>query len=69
MTMRDEVRLLLISGFLGGFTTFSAIGWELFSLLSRGQHALAGGYVAATLVFGLVFVWIGHRIGVTISPS
>ncbi len=69
VTMRDEVRLLLVTGFLGGFTTFSAIGWESFSLITRGQHALAGGYIAATLVFGLTLVWIGHRLGVTMSPS
>lgn len=68
VTMRDETRLLLVTGFLGGFTTFSAVGWETFSLLNRGQHALAGGYVAATLVLGLIFVWIGHRLGVTMSP-
>jgi fluoride exporter len=67
VTMRDETRLLLVTGFLGGFTTFSAIGWESFSLINRGQHALAGGYIAATLVLGLIFVWIGHRVGVTMS--
>jgi CrcB protein len=69
VTMRDEVRVVLVTGFLGGFTTFSAIGWESFSLINRGQHALAGGYIAATLVLGLLFVWIGHRIGVTMCPS
>lgn len=68
VTMRDEVRLLLVTGFLGGFTTFSAVGWESFGLLERGHHALAGGYIAATIVLGLLSVWIGHRIGVTMSP-
>lgn len=69
VTMRDETRLLFVTGFLGGFTTFSAIGWESFSLINRGQHALVTGYIAATLVFGLIFVWIGHRMGVTMSPA
>lgn len=69
ITMRDETRLLLITGFLGGFTTFSAIGWETFSLFSRGQGLAGVGYLASTLVFGLASVWLGHRIGVTMVPG
>ena len=65
ITMRDETRLLLITGFLGGFTTFSAIGWESFGLFSRGQTLACAGYLASTLVFGLASVWLGHRIGAT----
>lgn len=69
ITMRDESRLLLITGFLGGFTTFSAIGWESFSLFSRGQWLAGVGYLASTLVFGLTSVWLGHRIGATMIPG
>lgn len=65
ITMRDETRLLLITGFLGGFTTFSAIGWETFALFSRGQTAAGAGYLAGTVVLGLASVWLGHRIGAT----
>tara|TARA_R110000782_G_scaffold13976_25_gene41110 strand:+ start:6542 stop:6958 length:417 start_codon:yes stop_codon:yes gene_type:complete len=61
--MREEARLLLIVGFLGGFTTFSAIGWETVTLLSRGHTAHAAAYVAATLVLGMAGVWIGHWLG------
>ena len=65
ITMRDEARLLLITGFLGGFTTFSAIGWESFGLFSRGQVLAGAGYLTGTVVLGLAGVWLGHRIGAT----
>lgn len=66
--MREEARLLLIVGFLGGFTTFSAIGWEGFALLVRGQPATAGLYILLTVAIGLAAVWLGHTLGQTIAP-
>jgi CrcB protein len=62
-TMREETRMLVIVGFLGGFTTFSAIGSEGFSLLARGQQAKAGAYLLATIALGLTAVWLGHTLG------
>ena len=44
---------------LGGFTTFSAFGLETVDLLRRGEPLLAGGYVAASIIGGLVAVWLG----------
>ena len=55
-------RLLLITGFLGGFTTFSAFGLDTYSLLRGDQLALAASNVVAQLIVGLAAVWIGHRI-------
>ena len=67
--MREEARLLLIVGFLGGFTTFSAIGWEGFALLLRGQPATAGLYILLTVALGLAAVWLGHTIGQGVAPA
>ena len=61
--LREEWRLLLIVGFLGGFTTYSAVGWETLNLAGRGHPAQAAAYVAATIVLGLVAVWLGHSLG------
>jgi len=50
------------TGFLGGFTTFSAFAMETTALLDAGKGALAMGYVALTLLLGLMAVAIGVRL-------
>ena len=47
-----EARLLLVTGFLGGFTTFSAFALDTGALWERAP-LLAAGYVAATVLGGL----------------
>jgi fluoride exporter len=46
-------RLLLITGLLGGFTTFSAFSLETIQLAQRGEAALAAAYVVASVAFSL----------------
>jgi CrcB protein len=60
--LTPETRLFLITGLLGGFTTFSAFGYETVFLLRRGEAMVAAGYVGASVGFGLVAVWLGLRI-------
>ena len=48
-----EMRLLIFTGFLGGFTTFSACGVETAALIERGQYAVAATYVLSSVVVGL----------------
>ena len=55
-------RPLLITGVLGGFTTFSAYAVETGALLDEGAPAVAGLYLAGTVVAGLVAVRIGRWI-------
>ncbi|HEY4068691.1 MAG TPA: fluoride efflux transporter CrcB [Burkholderiaceae bacterium] len=45
----ELLRLLLVTGFLGGLTTFSSFSGESLVLLQRGQWALAFGHSAAHL--------------------
>jgi fluoride exporter len=51
--------LFLITGLLGGFTTFSAFGYETFTLLSEGRISSAFLNVILQTCLGLFFVWIG----------
>lgn len=44
---------LLMTGVLGGFTTFSAFSLDALTIWERGQHGLAAGYVAASVVLSL----------------
>lgn len=50
----DNTRLLLATGLLGGFTTFSAFSWDALELFQRGQMLQACGYIAASVVLSLV---------------
>jgi CrcB protein len=63
--LSPEARLFLFTGVAGGFTTFSAFGLETFYLLRRGEALVAGGYVAASVVAGLLVLWLGFAL---VSP-
>lgn len=60
--LNGSARLLLVTGLLGGFTTFSAFGLETMLMLRRGDAGLAAAYVAASVVLGLVAVALGMRV-------
>ena len=61
-------RLFLFTGLLGGFTTFSAFGLETMFLLRRGEPWVAALYVVASVLVGLVAVWVGIK-GVYLLPD
>lgn len=60
--MSAEARLLLFSGLMGGFTTFSSFGLETFQLLRRAEFGVAGGYVLLSVAVGLVLLWLGFQL-------
>jgi len=62
ITLSPEMRALLVTGVLGGFTTFSAFSWEALALTRAGHAPQALGYVAGSLVFGLAAGWAGHLL-------
>ena len=49
----------IITGFLGGFTTFSAFSLDVFRLVDAGQYVMAGVYVIGTVMACLVAVFAG----------
>ena len=54
-----DVRIAVIAGFLGGFTTYSAFNQETLLLLQSGATGAAVVNIAATLVGGLAAGWLG----------
>ena len=56
------VRLLLFTGLLGGFTTFSAFGYESVFLLRRGLVLIATEYVVLSVVCGVGAVLAGLKL-------
>ncbi len=54
-----QLRLLLLVGGLGSFTTFSTFGYEVFQLLRDGQFVPATTIVLLNVMIGLAAVWVG----------
>jgi CrcB protein len=61
-TPNDLLRLLLVTGFLGGLTTFSAYSGESLSLMQRGEYAWAFAHTMAHVLGSLAFAGIGFRL-------
>ncbi|ABV92063.1 integral membrane protein [Dinoroseobacter shibae DFL 12 = DSM 16493] len=53
---------LVMTGLLGGFTTFSAFSLETVTLIERGQLGLAAGYVLASVVLSVGGLWTGMHM-------
>jgi len=56
-------RLFLITGVLGGFTTFSAFSYETMALLRDGQWVAASAYAFGSLVVGVGAALGGFALG------
>ena len=56
---------LLMTGLLGGFTTFSAFSLQTLMLMQEGRWLVAAGNVVGSVVLCLIAVWVGWQIGVT----
>ena len=57
-----HLRLLLATGFLGGFTTFSAFALDTANMVERGDPVAALSYVLASVVGGLIALFAGLMI-------
>ncbi len=67
--IREEYRLGLTVGILGGFTTFSAFGLESFMLGYEGRLRYAVLNVVLSVSLGMIAVWLGYRLGGRCFPA
>ncbi len=63
----ELLRVALVVGVLGGFTTFSAFGWETLDLMNDGRIGTAMVYVLISVLIGIFAAWSGHTLGLAIS--
>jgi CrcB protein len=54
--------LLLITGFCGGFTTFSSFANELFQLGTKGEWTMSMAYALLSLILGVLLVFLGKSL-------
>jgi fluoride exporter len=57
------LRIGLVMGVLGGYTTFSTFSQETFDLFREGRGGIALIYSVASVAFGVCAVFVGSRIG------
>jgi len=66
MISNAEWKLLLVTGFCGGFTTFSTFSNETTAMLRSGDTLQAVCYIAASVIFGIIAtiagVWLSSKI-------
>ncbi|WP_166969790.1 fluoride efflux transporter FluC [Brevibacterium atlanticum] len=61
--VRRTLRILVGTGFMGGFTTYSALATDAASLLGDGRAGLGIGYGLATVLIGGLATWAGIALG------
>lgn len=58
----DNIRYFLITGFLGGFTTFSAFALEFGLLVEKNALLQSAIYLSASVVLSILFFFFGMKI-------
>lgn len=61
-TITPAISALLITGFCGGFTTYSSFADDIYLLLQNRHWITMIFYVGLTLILGVALVWAGRTV-------
>lgn len=62
ISVSESLKLFLLVGFLGGFTTFSSFSLDTFKLVQSGETMIAIFYIVASIVLALGFTYFGIKL-------
>ncbi len=65
LKVSDTMKLLIVTGFCGGFSTFSAFSFETFQMMRNDQLLLAAAHVFISVAGCLLFIWAGWKLAST----
>jgi fluoride exporter len=63
LNVTPDIRIFVMVGICGGFTTFSSFSLQTLELLQSGEALRAGAYIVGSVVLCLAGVWIGALLG------
>ena len=63
----SSARQFVMSGVLGGYTTFSSFSLQTLNLAREGEWLQAGGNAGLSLVCCLLAVWLGHAAALSLN--
>jgi CrcB protein len=63
----SSVRIFIMVGLCGGYTTFSSFSIQTLNLLNDGEWLRAGSNVVGTVILCLLAVWAGHVLAVGLN--
>ncbi len=65
---QQATRFILLTGFMGAFTTFSTFTWDSFTMMRQGNYGTAILHIALQVLGGLVVVAAGFQLGRRLHP-
>lgn len=60
--LSPSMNVMLVTGFCGGFTTFSSFADDIFLLMQQRHWGIFILYTGLSLVLGIIMVWLGRAV-------